>query len=123
MAQLKDEKLTIPSNIGGFHVDHSDQAAALAAATTEDAIRTLLGESKEVWGKLLGTLSDEAIYALTGGVREFGRAIPRGFVIPREVVQQIVDRLSAGGPIEARSMSSAQTRGADITPVTGPWTQ
>src|SRR3569623_1599793 len=74
-------------------------AAALAAATTEDAIRTLLGASREEWGKLLAAWSHEAIEALTGGVREFGRPIPRGFVILRDAAQQVEDRLSEGARV------------------------
>jgi hypothetical protein len=74
-------------------------AAALAAATTEDAVRILLGASKEVWGKLLAAWSNEAIEVLTGGVREFGRPIPRGFVILRDAAQQVVDRLSGGARV------------------------
>ena len=74
-------------------------AATLAASTTEDAIRTLLGESNQAWTQMLGIWSKQAVASLTGPAREFKHPIASEFVIPRTAVGEVEKKLSAGSRV------------------------
>lgn len=69
---------------------------ALAASDAENAIRTLLGTSRETWTHVLSTWTDQTIGALTGNVRDFGCPVAREFVVPRRARTIIEDHLTAG---------------------------
>lgn len=79
--------------------DKLNAVAALAAATSEDAIRTLLGSSRESWATIFTSWSKEAIEALTGPVNDFRFPIPDSFSIQRNLVDDLERLISEGTKI------------------------
>lgn len=73
-------------------------AASLAASDSENAIRTLLGTSTEVWHRILWAWSEEAIVGITGSLRDFSCPLSRELTIPRTAVKE-VERLLAGSRV------------------------
>jgi len=69
-------------------------AATLAAAASEDAIRTLLGSSKDTWRQVFAAWNSATIAGKTGAVSDFRYPITREFSIPREAVSQLQEALS-----------------------------
>lgn len=76
-----------------------ESAATLAAADSENAVRTLLASSKDTWQQLFAQWTDEALLSMTGGVRDINRPIVRGASIPREAAQRVSSHLLAGSRI------------------------
>ncbi len=74
-------------------------AAALAASASEDAVRTLLGASTDTWTQIFAAWSEEAIAAVTGGVRDFKCPIAGEFIIPRKVVDKLDDYMARGNRV------------------------
>ena len=71
-------------------------AAALAASASENAIRTLLGASRDTWAQLLASWSEEALEAITGSVTDFRSPLARELTLPRVVVKELKARLDDG---------------------------
>jgi hypothetical protein len=71
-------------------------ASSLAASVTEDAVRTLLGSSRQVWSQMLATWNREAVSALTGGIRDLKCPIAQSFVFKRQACKQVAERLARG---------------------------
>jgi len=74
-------------------------AMAVAASATEDAIRTLLGSSRETWTELFAGWSKEEVAALSGTLDELGRPISERFAIPRTAAKQVQDALAGGARV------------------------
>lgn len=73
--------------------------AVLAASASEDAVRTLLGGSRDTWSQMLATWNKEAAEELTGDTRDFSRPIARGLSFERQAAKVAEDRLSQGDRI------------------------
>lgn len=71
-------------------------AASLAASASEDAVRTLLGSSRDVWSQMLATWSREAVAALTGGVRDLKCPIAQDLVFERKASCEVTRNLARG---------------------------
>jgi hypothetical protein len=75
------------------------QSAALAAASTDDAIRTLLGSAPESWQRIFCDWTSETIAELTGAPDDFRKPIVANFSFPREVEPKIEEKLRCGAAV------------------------
>lgn len=86
-----------PADLAQHKLEHLlANAAKLAAADTDNAIRVLMGSSDAVWQQVFATWTAEAIAQLTGAAQEFRRPIVKDFSILREVTKSIEDELAKG---------------------------
>ena len=76
-------------------------AATCAAADLDDAVRILLGDRPDVWGRLFRTETDRAFAALVGSIGDLTRPLPPDFFIERDASQEIVERLTRGARVVA----------------------
>lgn len=74
-------------------------AASLAASASEDAVRTLLGDSSDTWVQICAVWTSEAVATLTGKVRDFKYPLVQEFNIPRKVTSLIEERLTHGARV------------------------
>lgn len=73
-------------------------AAAVAAAGRDEAIRSLLGTNPDMWADFLRKYTAGALSARTGDLRDYGAPFAREFSVKREVVARLLGRLREKAP-------------------------
>jgi hypothetical protein len=76
-------------------------AAAVAAASRDEAIRSLLGTNPNMWADFLRKYTADALEARSGELSDFSAPFAQGFSVEREVVARVLSKLRTKAPAVA----------------------
>ena len=71
-------------------------AALLAAASYDDAVRDLLARDDSAFAALLRSASQRTLQQMTGDVKDLARPLSKNFAVPRSAADEIADSVRTG---------------------------